>query len=117
MDPNANLQEICEHLFYVDGDYDRCVELIEALAEWIASDGFEPKTGFLYEWSDVLVGAYWFLVNYHSGQWSDEYRVSCVIGKVYTPGAECNGPEKDSCESDVYEALESLLSESVRNES
>jgi len=51
----------------------------------------------------LLVGAYWFCTDYHGGQWSDEYRLQCVIGQVFNPGM--TSLEKESSEQDVYDAL------------
>ena len=111
MNPNQTLDDIVRALFYTDSalDYDEVLERIECLASWIDSDGFKPSesaSGFC--WSDILVGAYWFSVDYHSGQWSAEYRLQCIIGRFYSPGSCCNGPESDSVESDTYSALVTL---------
>ena len=108
MDVNATMQEIIENLFNIGGDYDRSLELIEALADWIAGDGFKPAENTVAEWPDVLIGAYWFCVNYHSGMSSDEYRLQCSISHVYSPGPCEAGPEPDSSSANVYAALVEL---------
>lgn len=109
MDPNACLKEIGEQLTHIGGDYDRALELIEALAEWISKGGFYPEENLnAYNWEDVLVGAYWFCCDHHTGQWSDEYRLECVISTVYAPGPCCKGPEPDSAELMVYNDLVAL---------
>ena len=56
----------------------------------------------------MLVGAYWFAVEYHGGMTSIEYRLHTAIGAWYSPGPCCSGPEEDSGERDTYDALVSL---------
>lgn len=56
----------------------------------------------------LIVGAYWFFGDYQGGQWSDEYRTQCVVGKVYLPGPISHGPEHESSEESVYQAFESI---------
>lgn len=112
MDPNATLREILDILFTTSRDNiqedSRCLELIEALAEWLNRGGFEPaETMRDAEWQDVIAGAYWFCVDYHSGQTSDEYRLQCILSRLYSPGM-MQGPEPESSESEVYLALEVL---------
>lgn len=37
----------------------------------------------------LAAGLYWYCVEWHGGQWSEEYRISCQLG--YSPGAgECS---------------------------
>ena len=109
MDPNATLAELYSELFHDGGDYDRAVELAEALAEWISNDGFEPdECPCGGHWADYLSAAYWHLTEWHEGQTSDTYRALCVIGQVYTPGLTANGPEPESFEEDVYQLFEVL---------
>lgn len=115
MDPNATLKQICEHLCHKGGDYEECLELIEALIDWLSDDGFEPNDDHNFHWSDVVVGAYWFLSHYHGGEKSPEYRVLCKCGKIFRPG-RTTGVEEDSSEEDVYKCLEALHSENYEKE-
>ena len=111
MDPNATLREILDILFTTtaDADYGRCLELIEALADWLNGGGFEPaETMRDAEWSDIIAGTYWFCVHHHSGQASDEYRLQCILSHVYSPGPIAKGPEPESSVAEVYFALEVL---------
>ena len=108
MDPNATMEEILKQLFHGDGNYDRALELIEALAEWIAGGGYKPEETTDANWDDILIGAYWYCADNHAGQWSDEYRLLSIISGIYSPGPLCNGPESLSVESDVYTALTEL---------
>ena len=109
MDPNACLSEILDNLFKTGhDDYDRTLELIEALAEWLNGGGFEPaETMGAAEWSDVIEGAYWFCIDYHWGQASDEYRLQCILSRIFSPGLGY-GPEHESSAASVYFALEVL---------
>jgi len=103
-------------LFRIDSNmsYSRTLVALERLAEEVHSTDTDESIWYLGEsevpLTDILVGAYWFLVDYHGGQGSDEYRVSCVIGKVYSPGIE-SGPTEGTGESDTYSALEDLWQE------
>ena len=54
-----------------------------------------------------IVGGYWHLTEWHSGQWSDSYRAMSALGTVFSPGMT-DGPEPESCEQDIYEMLEQL---------
>lgn len=125
MDPESTLKQICDHLSK-SGNFDECLELIESLADWMISGGFKPKP-YLYSARDIIVGAYWYCVDYHSGQWvgkssmgwpfsfrgSDEYRVQCKLGKLYFPGPFENGPETMSDEKEVYDSLVALYRETA----
>lgn len=101
-------------LFRMDStlSYQRTLEAIERLAqEVIDTDTSDDECTVWYmgESSDatldaVIVGAYWFLVDYHGGQDSLEYRVSCKLGEIFKPGMT-SGPEPESSEKDVYEML------------
>lgn len=87
MDVNQSICELGSELFYSGGTYERALELIEAIAEWISKGGFEPEpdygSGFGFE--TFMAGAYHYCVDHHTGQDSDEYRLQCLIGKFYTP--------------------------------
>ena len=111
MDPESTLKQICDHLSK-SGNFDECLELIESLADWMISGGFKPKP-YLYSARDIIVGAYWYCVDYHSGQWSDEYRVQCKLGKLYFPGPLRNGPRPMSDEKEVYDSLTVLYRETA----
>lgn len=53
----------------------------------------------------LLIGSFWFFVDYHGGQDSPEYSAQCAIGQVFNPGMT-SGPEPETSEVDVYEAWE-----------
>ncbi len=111
MDPNECLKQIGEQLMYTGGEYDKAIELIEALTDWLNKDGFHPDENLnAYDWDAVLVGAYWFCCNYHGGQGSDEYRLLSMIACMFQPGMT-SGPEPDSSEEMVYQDLERLFIE------
>jgi hypothetical protein len=102
-------------LFYNDPplDYQKTMRAIELLAKLIHEYDYDTERIWYIGESgscttdSLLVGAYWFFVDYRSGQWSDEYRTQCVIEQVFSPGMSC-GPEEESTEMDVYEALERI---------
>jgi hypothetical protein len=96
--------------------YNRIVKAFQTLAEmvgnsdcdndelWYIGEGFEASL------PDMIIGAYWFFTDYHSGQWSDEYSALSLLGNVFSPGM-ANGPEEDSGEESVYNALEEIFEE------
>lgn len=47
---------------------------------------------------------YWFANHYHGGQWSNLYSV--LSTSQFSPGPIANGPEPESMEADMYQALE-----------
>lgn len=51
---------------------------------------------------DFLIGAYWALTEWHSGQSSPEYAAMCAIGAIYKPNM-ANGPEPESSEVTAYD--------------
>lgn len=103
MDVNQSVRELGFELFYAGGTYDRALELIEAIAEWISKGGFEPEpdsgSGFGFE--AFMIGAYHYCIDHHAGQDSDEYRIQCLIGEFYTPSFS-GKLEPESHESLVY---------------
>ena len=121
------LYELCHELLFVqvrfEDDMSYYNETILALRE-LAQAVIEFEGDWDELWTigefgcasldNLLIGAYWFATDYHSGQWSPEYALLCAIGETYSPGRCCCGPEKDSAEQETYEALlykslESLL--------
>lgn len=54
---------------------------------------------------DVIEAAYWYAVHCHGGQGSDEYRLQCELGEIFTPGCSSNGPEPETAAHDMYTAL------------
>lgn len=50
------------------------------------------------------VSMYWFANDYHGGQWSNLYSV--LSTSPFSPGPIANGPEPDSVEEMMYQALE-----------
>lgn len=52
----------------------------------------------------VIEGAiYWFASHYHGGQASNLY--SALSTSEFRPGPLCNGPESETAEADLYDAL------------
>lgn len=96
--------------------YNRIVKAFQILAEMVGTDCDNDELwyigeGFEASLPDMITGAYWFFTDYHSGQWSDEYSAQCLLGNVFSPGMT-SGPEPDSGEETVYNALEEILQES-----
>ena len=101
-------------LFYRDPPltYQKTMKAIEILADLIHDYEYDTECIWYIGESgsctldSLIIGAYWFFVDYHGGQNSDEYRTQCVIGQVFSPGM--SSLEDDSCEKDVYKALERI---------
>jgi hypothetical protein len=97
-----------DSIFLIDGplDYSRVLRALERLAGLVDSaddvDWFDGADG-MASLDNLLVGAYWYCVDYHGGQWSDEYRLQCAIGEFYSPGI-C-GLDRNSSEFEVYVGL------------
>ena len=57
---------------------------------------------------DLIVGAYWALTLWHSGQRSNEYRAFCALCEVFDP--KCTGePEPGEAGFDAYDAFDSYF--------
>ena len=105
-------------LFRIDGNlcYDRTIQAITDLANCINDyDGDTEDWIYLNEYGSatpdsIIVGAYWFAVNYHGGQSSIEYAMLSALGYVFSPGMSC-GPEDGSSEKYVHEMLEAKSKE------
>ena len=91
-------------LFQGTLSFDRTLDALEALVnavndcddvKWNLGEGTECTL------DSLLIGTYWFCGDYHSGQWSTEYRLLCAIGNFYGPSSL----KEDSSEFDVYQQL------------
>jgi len=95
-------------------DYTRTVEAIERLAYLVTATETDETVWYLgefgYPLDSIIVGAYWHFTEWHSGQWSDGYRVLSALGGIFTPGMCAAGPEPDSAEQLVYQDLDSMAS-------
>jgi hypothetical protein len=85
---------------------DLCASLI-ALADAIKA---EPETDWnIGEYteaclSDLVVGAYWALSEWHAGQWSDSYAALCALGGIYSPNME-RAPDEDDSAFSAYSMI------------
>lgn len=92
MDPDACLKEILEELKGWRGaSYDRTVELLTALADWLAGGGYDPRGIGGHDWTEVLEGAYAFLAAIPPEEYleGEEYLMDTIEGLV--------GDEADGC--------------------
>lgn len=89
--------------------YGRTLEAIRLLCAALhtveTDEGTWELGEHLFPLSDLIVGAYWFCSDYHSGQRSIEYQTLSALSEIYTPGCCESGPETDSSSSDAYNAL------------
>ena len=105
---------VIETLFRIDCqlDYERALTACERLCELVA-DYDDDDTERL--WSigemgaislgDAIENIYWFGVHYANGQWSNEYRLSCVAGQIFSPGHAGDGPDHNS---ELYDMLSDM---------
>ncbi len=101
-------------LFRTDGaDIDLCAALIE-LADAI-DDEPESEGGWVYlgeflecTASDLVVGAYWALTEWHAGQNSPEYAAMCALGRIFSPGMS-SGPEEGTGEEYAYKQVDAYF--------
>lgn len=102
-------------------DYRKTMKAIEILAKLVHEyEGDDERLWYIGEHGNccmdsLIIGAYWFFVHYHGGQWSDEYRTQCVIGEVFKPGMS-GEPEEETIEADVYAMLERISGYKVETE-
>lgn len=106
---------VSKALFRIDStlSYERTLEAIEKLAIVVHNTETEEDVWYIGESTEatldsLIIGAYWFCADYHGGQSSIEYRLLSRLSDIYNPGFS-NGPEAESSEKDVYEALERLM--------
>jgi hypothetical protein len=96
-------------------DYSRTIEAISRLAEVVHSTETEEDVWWIGECSDasldsIIVGAYWFVYDFCSDDPIKFQRIATNLSDVFKPGCT-TGPEKESCEQDVYDALERMYKE------
>ena len=90
--------------------YTRTLEAVNKLCECILAE--DETNWYIGEFSEVtldfiIVGTFWFLNDYHSGQNSLEYSTYCNLGRIFDPGM--SSLEDDTSEKDVYQMWESKL--------
>ena len=71
---------------------DEIVDKFIALASEI--DKCEESTCFsdVDSLADLIEGAYFHFMDWHAGQWSQEYQALCIIGRIFKPGHNQNEP-------------------------
>ena len=107
--------EIERGLFYRDSDlsYEEVIDRISDLSNSILEYPGEAEDWlYIGETSaatpdSIIVGAFWHLTEWHGGQSSNSYAALCSCGAVFSPGMT-SGPEPESADMDVYEALETM---------
>lgn len=86
------------------------VDLCRSLIALVASIKAEPDT----DWSigehteasldNLVVGAYWALVEWHAGQESISYAALCALGTIFKPGSSTQ-PDKKDAEFSAYNLI------------
>jgi hypothetical protein len=67
----------------------------------IDASTLDLSDGAYFEAAQAL---YWYCVDWHGGQWSTLYRISCELG--YKPGMSERGPGPDTSAAEWYADLE-----------
>jgi hypothetical protein len=62
--------------------------------------------------SDLIVGAYWALAEWHGGQNDPTYAALCELGRIFSP-VMTDGPEPDSSEECAYQAVSDWYQQSL----
>ena len=96
-------------VFRTNGNRIDLPRALRLLGNAVHSAETDESIWFLGECSEadlgsLIVGAYWALTEWHSGQSSPSYAAMCALGQVFRPGYT-NGPEPDSGESTAYEMV------------
>lgn len=66
--------------------------------------------------SELVVGAYWALTEWHAGQWSESYAALCALGEIFQPGMS-TAPDEDDPAFTAYELVNKWFeSNSTRKE-
>ena len=53
---------------------------------------------------DIVDGWYWWLMEHHTGQWSDAYARLSQLSRLYKPSYTANGPTGEVAQS-IYDTL------------
>ena len=107
-------------IFRTDGaDIDLPAALI-ALADAVKGED-DDNDSWLYlgessdcSCSDLIVGAYWALTEWHAGQYSDTYRALCALGGIYSPGMESAPTDDESSAYWPYKAISDHFAASAK---
>lgn len=103
---------VCRNLFQVNGtlSYRRTLDALSRLVDAImaADEPTQERMWYIgestYDLGSIIVGAFWYTADFHSGQDSDEYRLHSELSELYKPGMT-NSCQPESTESDTYNAL------------
>ena len=66
-----------------------------------------PQQGLIpqgYSRWDIVEGWYWFLTDYHEGQWSQKYIRLSFLQRIYQPSILAFGPQTEQSQA-VYDSL------------
>jgi hypothetical protein len=74
------------------------------------TNGVEIKVAHAHDYAefDVAEALYWIGADFHSGQFSPEYRLLCAT--EFHPGRSANGPESGSLAELLYNELSEFVS-------
>ena len=92
--------------------YTKTIKALDLMSRLIADyDGDNDDWIYIGEFTcamdSMLIAAYWHLSHWHSGQWSDEYRALCSIGRVFSPGMSSE-PVRGDSEYYTYQCLDEM---------
>lgn len=93
---------------------EKLIELAEAIkseeeTDWNMGEFTEAPL------SELIVGAYWALTEWHAGQWSESYAALCALGGIFSPGMT-NAPDEDEPSFTAYELVNAWF-ENIKEES
>ena len=104
---NRYFKVIRRSLFRIDGklSYPRILEAFLKLADVVHNTETDETVWYIGDCSDctldsMIVGAYWFMADYHGGQDSKEYEVLSALGEIFKPGCTSTEESKEKRFSD-----------------
>lgn len=98
---------MASEVFRIDGESinlpEKLIELAQAIQDeeetnWNMGEFTEAPL------SELIVGAYWSLTEWHAGQWSESYAALCALGGIFSPGMT-NAPDEDEPSFAAFELV------------
>ena len=69
----------------------------------------------MFDRFDICDAYYWFMANYHNGQWSKEYALSGTFHRLgFRPSPLAKGPDSENAQ-DIYNTLVETKGANIRD--
>lgn len=83
---------LVESVPYKQLTYDQIVETFINLALEIDKSTSGHCFSDVESLADLIEAGYFHFMDWHAGQWSQEYQALCIIGRIFQPGHNQNEP-------------------------